>query len=164
MTNNVISTGAPSGAGNLLPLPGGVIGLEDGKALARQLETGAVTAEVEITNTITGPTQVANVIGELPGKSRAGDWLIVGGHLDSWDFATGAQDNGAGAVQVIQTARLLAAAGPLERTVRFALWGGEEQGLIGSHAYAVAHAGELASCIAALNTDNGAAHVVGWKV
>ncbi len=151
MPNNVISTGTPSEGGNLLTLPGGVIGFEDGTSLARQLESSVVTAEVEITNTISGPTEVANVIGDLPGKTRGGEWVIVGGHLDSWDFATGAQDNGAGAIQVIQTARLLAAAGPLERTVRFALWAGEEQGLVGSQVYVTAHAGELGSCVAAFN-------------
>src|SRR6185295_18662288 len=50
------------------------------------------------------------------------------------------------------------------RSVRFALWGGEEQGLLGSAAYVRAHAAELAKCIAVLNTDNGAGHPKGWKV
>ncbi|MBL0213550.1 MAG: M20/M25/M40 family metallo-hydrolase [Myxococcales bacterium] len=164
VTSNVLTTGSPFVDGQLAPLPAGVIGLEDERSIARAIDAGPVTVELEITNTVTGPIEVANVIGELPGKTRPNEWVLVGAHLDSWDFATGAQDNGAGVVQVLAAARLLAAAGPLERTVRFALWGGEEQWMIGSRAYVSAHEGELGGCIAALNTDNGAGHVVGWKV
>ena len=118
--------------------------------------------ELDLQNKITGPIEVANVIGELKGTGAG--WILLGAHLDSWDFATGTQDNGAGVVQVVEAARLLAKAGPLARTVRFALWAAEEEGLNGSHAYTLAHAAELASCVAVLNTDNGAGHVKGWKV
>jgi hypothetical protein len=164
LPNNVVGTGNVLYGGRLVPLPIAEIGHEDGRLLARELVRGPVTVELAITNTITGPVKVASVIGELVGRERPAEWLLVGGHLDSWDFATGAQDNGTGVVQVIQTARLLGSAGPLRRTVRFALWGAEEQGLVGSYAYTLAHASELADCVAVLNTDNGAGHVRGWKV
>jgi carboxypeptidase Q len=89
----------------------------------------------------------------------------VGAHLDSWDFGTGAQDNGSGCAMVMEAARAISAMGEApRRSVRFALWGGEEQGLLGSAAYVRAHLPELQKCFAALNTDNGAGHPKGWKV
>ncbi|MFL6281529.1 MAG: M28 family metallopeptidase, partial [Pyrinomonadaceae bacterium] len=82
----------------------------------------------------------------------------------SWDFGTGAQDNGAGVAQVLEAARAIASMPrPPRRSIRFALWGGEEQGLLGSAAYARAHESEMKTCIAALNTDNGAGHPKGWQ-
>jgi carboxypeptidase Q len=162
MPNNVVGVGAPFTGGKLSPLPTGAIGNEDTAAIVRYLAKGPVTLELQITNTVTGPIDVPNVIGELPGKDRPDEWLLVGAHLDSWDLGTGSSDNGSGAVQVIQAARALAAVAPLRRTIRFALWGGEEQFLVGSHAYAAAHAAELGKCVVAINTDTGPGHVLGW--
>ncbi|HEX8811834.1 MAG TPA: M20/M25/M40 family metallo-hydrolase, partial [Terracidiphilus sp.] len=80
-------------------------------------------------------------------------------------FGTGAEDNGTGAVTVLEVARALMASGKApRRSVRFALWGGEEQGLLGSYAYAQAHTKDLADCVVVLNTDNGSGHPKGWKV
>jgi hypothetical protein len=164
LVDNVVATGTMSQRGELMELPAAALGSEDAAHLFRALDAGKVTVELELQSTVTGPAQVPSVIAELPGTDPAAGWILIGAHLDSWDFATGSQDNGAGVIQVIATARALAAAGPLKRTVRFALFGGEEQGMIGSYAYAAAHQAELASCVAMLNTDNGAGHVVGWKV
>ena len=159
MANGVVGTGAPSDNGQIGPLPMVAMGHEDGMWLARQKEP---ILELEIANKVTGPVEVVNVVGEIKGSSP--EWILLGAHLDSWDFATGTQDNGSGVVQVVAAAKELAKAGPLARSVRFALWAGEEEGLNGSHAYAVAHEAELARCAAVLNTDNGAGHVRGWKV
>jgi carboxypeptidase Q len=105
-----------------------------------------------------------NVVAEIRGRERPDEWVIVGAHLDSWDFGTGAQDNGAGVAQVLEAARAIASIRqPPRRSIRFALWGGEEQGLLGSAAYARAHASEMKNCVAALNTDNGAGHPKGWQ-
>jgi Zn-dependent M28 family amino/carboxypeptidase len=77
----------------------------------------------------------------------------------------GAQDNGTGSVMVLETARALSALGsPPRRSVRFALWTGEEPGLLGSKAYVKAHIGELKEFTAVLNTDAGAGKPLGWKV
>ena len=97
-----------------------------------------------------------NVIAEIPGRERPGEWIIIGAHLDSWDYGTGAQDNGSGCAQVLEAARAIASMGAPRRSIRFALWGGEEEGLLGSAAYVRAHKSELEKCVAALNTDNGA--------
>src|SRR5262249_26820614 len=124
-----------------------------------------VRVKLEAENKITGPTAVNNVVAEIRGSERPDEWILVGAHLDSWDFGTGAQDNGSGSAMVLEAARAIAALGhPPRRSIRFALWGGEEQGLMGSFAYAQAHANELKKCVAVLNTDNGAGHPRGWKV
>ncbi len=162
--NNVLGATAPLTSGKLSPLPAGIVGKEDAALLERLDARGAVTLELEIVNTITGPVEVANVVGELTGVKGSDEWVLVGAHLDSWDLATGSSDNGSGVVQVIQAARALAAVAPLPRTIRFALWAAEEQFVVGSHAYATAHAADLANCVAVLNTDSGAGHVRGWRV
>src|SRR5207237_526123 len=72
-----------------------------------------------------------NVVAELPGTEKPDELVIVGGHLDSWDGATGATDNGTGVATTLEAARLLTKAGAKpKRTIRFMLWSGEEQGLL----------------------------------
>jgi hypothetical protein len=83
-----------------------------------------------------------NVIGDLVGTSKKDEIVMVGGHLDSWQGGTGATDNGTGSSVAIEAVRILATIAktkPLARTVRIALWGGEEEGLFGSKAYVQAH-------------------------
>lgn len=163
--NNVLNAHAFSWGGELIPLPGAEIGMEDAELLQRLSERGPVTVQFTLNNQTSGPVQVPNVIAELPGGEKSKEWILVGAHLDSWDFGTGAQDNGSGTASVLETARALSKLGKTtRRTIRFALWGGEEQGLVGSYAYTKAHADDLAHCIAVLNTDNGAGTPKGWKV
>jgi hypothetical protein len=81
-----------------------------------------------------------NVIAELPGRDPKAGVVMIGAHLDAWHAATGATDNGAGVAAVMEAARILQAAGlKPRRTIRVALWSGEEQGDIGSHAYVESH-------------------------
>lgn len=163
--NNVINAHDMLWGAKALPLPVAEIGMEDGKLIQRLLDQGPVTLRVTLDNTLTGETQVNNVIAELRGSERPEEWILIGAHLDSWDFGTGAQDNGTGAVSVLEAARVLASLGKApRRSIRFALWGGEEQGLLGSYAYSESHRDDLGKCVAVLNTDNGAGHPKGWKV
>ncbi len=164
-SNNVLNAHGFNWGGALMPLPGAQIGMEDAELLQRLSEKGPVTVQFALNNTTSGPVQVSNVIGELRGSDNSKEWILVGAHLDSWDFGTGAQDNGSGTASVLEAARVLSKLGKApRRTIRFALWGGEEQGLVGSYAYAKAHADDLANCVAVLNTDNGAGSPKGWKV
>jgi carboxypeptidase Q len=81
-----------------------------------------------------------NVIAEIPGHAKKDEVVIVGGHFDSWHYATGATDNAAGSAIGMEVMRVLQNLNlNMDRTVRLALWGGEEQGLLGSRAYVKAH-------------------------
>ena len=81
-----------------------------------------------------------NVVGEIPGTTKADEVVMVGGHFDSWQGGTGATDNGTGSAVAMEAVRILAALHkPMARTVRVALWGGEEEGLYGSLAYVQQH-------------------------
>ncbi len=89
---------------------------------------------------LTDRTDSFNVVGEIPGNTKKDEVVMLGGHLDSWHGATGATDNGTGSAVAIEAVRILQALHiPLNRTVRIALWGGEEQGLLGSKAYVQEH-------------------------
>ena len=100
--------------------------------------------------------QSYNVIGELRGREKPDEIVLVGGHLDAWDLAEGAHDDGAGCVQSIEVVRLLKS---LElkprRTIRVVLFMNEESGLFGARAYAKNHADELARHVMALESDRG---------
>jgi Zn-dependent M28 family amino/carboxypeptidase len=88
--------------------------------------------------------------------------VILGAHLDSWDLGTGVTDNGAGSMVVLEAARVLVSSGlQPRRTIRFILFAGEEQGLLGSRAYAAAHAASADSIQAVLVLDNGTGRIVG---
>lgn len=83
-----------------------------------------------------------DVVTEIPGTDKAGEIVMLGGHLDSWHSATGATDNGIGSSIMLEAARLIQALGlKPRRTIRVALWSGEEEGLLGSLAYVKAHFG-----------------------
>ena len=113
-----------------------------------------------------------NLIGELPGTDLANEVVLLGAHFDSTHASTGATDNAAGVAAMMEALRILQAvkAQP-RRTVRVALWGGEEQGLLGSRAYVAKHYGgsqsptaEHANVAAYFNLDNGAGRIRGiWR-
>ncbi|HEV2799922.1 MAG TPA: M20/M25/M40 family metallo-hydrolase [Pyrinomonadaceae bacterium] len=163
--NNVLNAFNLNWGARISPLPLAQLGMEDAKLVQRFLAQGTtVSVEFQYENRTGGAIEDVNVVAEIRGRERPEEWIIVGAHLDSWDYGTGAQDNGTGCAMVLEAARAIAALGtPPRRSIRFALWGGEEQGLLGSAAYVRAHARELKDCVAALNTDNGAGHPRGWK-
>lgn len=165
--NNAHSATSLDWGSTLAPLPEAQVGMEDATLIRRLLEeqpSRPVTIEFSYENRTAARTTTHNVVAEIRGRERPDEWVILGAHLDSWDFGTGAQDNGSGVAQVLEAARAIASMPqPPRRSIRFALWGGEEQGLLGSEAYARAHAPEMKNCVAALNTDNGAGHPKGWK-
>lgn len=160
----VLGTTAYGWDTSIAALPIAYIAMEDGEYIFRRAKSEQVTLEYSYTSEAGGPATVHSVVAEIKGREKPDEWILLGAHLDSWDLATGAQDNGAGSAQVLEAARILSS---LEkrpsRSIRFALWAGEEEGLLGSRAYVKQHAAELARCVAVLNTDNGAGAVEGWK-
>jgi carboxypeptidase Q len=126
--------------------------------LAELLEAGKeVTGQFDIQNTFRdGGIPLYNVIAEIPGSERPDEVVIVCGHLDSWHQAQGCTDNGTGTTSTMEAARILMAVGARpKRTIRFCLWGGEEQGLLGSHAYVQRHRQEMDKVSAVFNHDTG---------
>jgi hypothetical protein len=111
---------------------------EDFDQIAELVDSGQeVILELDVRNYFRkGPIKLYNVLADIPGTEFPDEYVIVGGHIDSWDGATGTNDNGTGCATTLEAARILMAAGVQpRRTIRFMLWGGEEQGLLGSRAY-----------------------------
>lgn len=133
-------------------------------ALVARLEAGeTVELEFDVENvSVPGPVPCSNVVADLVGSRFPDEYVIVQGHLDAWDGAEGAQDNGTGVATTLEAARLLSALGvrPL-RTVRFVLYGGEEQGLLGSAGYVRDHAAELPRTSVVLTHDAGGTFLSG---
>jgi carboxypeptidase Q len=95
-----------------------------------------VTIDLDIKNTFHDDTMSFNVVGGIPGTDKADEVVMLGAHFDSWHSGTGATDNAAGSAVMMEAIRILKKTGlPLRRTVRIGLWGGEEQGLLGSRQY-----------------------------
>jgi carboxypeptidase Q len=104
-----------------------------------------------------------NVIAELPGTDLRDEIVMIGGHLDSWHTGVGATDNADGSTTVMEAMRILKAIGAKpRRTIRVALWGGEEQGLLGSKAWVEAHRAEKDKIDVYYNIDNGTNKIYGW--
>jgi carboxypeptidase Q len=170
----IVTTGIANGAesltalgftGTIAPQPQVQVGLEDSLLIKRLLEHGPVSLHFSATNRIHTDVKVFNVLAELPGKDTAAGVVLVGAHLDSWQPGTGAQDNGTGVASVIETARAMKGLGrPPRRTIRFALFGGEEEGLLGSAAYVRRHAADLDKIDAVLITDSGSEAAKGWML
>jgi hypothetical protein len=154
-------SGSPN---SVSPLPNVVIAHEDYAMFERLIAAGATPRiEGRIDNRMgkTGVTQW-NTVAEIPGADLSGQVVILGAHLDSWDLGTGVTDNGTGSMVVLEAARVIARSGlKPRRTIRFILFSGEEQGLLGSRAYAAAHAAEMDSIQAVLVLDNGTGMITG---
>ena len=109
-----------------------------------------------------GPIPLYNVIADIPGTEFPDEYVIVGGHIDSWDGATGTTDNGTGCATTLEAARLLMKSGIRpRRTIRFMLWSGEEQGLMGSRAYVKDHPELMKKISAVLVHDGGTNYLSG---
>ncbi len=146
------------------PLPNLVLAHEDYAQLDRLIENGTTPRfEAAITNTLgTKSVQQWNTVAEIKGSEKPGEVVILGAHLDSWDLGTGTTDNGTGSMVVLEAARAIAQSGlKPKRTIRFILFSGEEEGLLGSTAYAAQHAATADSIQAVLVLDNGTGMITG---
>ena len=128
----------------------------DADLLMRQLERGEpVRLRLWCTARTEAPARSANVVGEMPGRDPRAGLVLLGAHLDSWDLAQGAHDDGAGVAIMTAAARLAGNAHP-RRTIRVVLFANEEFGLDGANAYAAAHAAEIPAHVVAMESDLGA--------
>ena len=145
-----------------------IIRKSDRDAIIEQVASGEeVVLEFDIENIfLPGPVPVYNVIAEIRGAEKPDEVVIVSGHLDSWNGpgSQGTCDNGTGTMVALEAARILMAAGAKpKRTIRFIMWTGEEQGLLGSRAYVQKHKDELKN-ISAVFVDDGGTNYSGGLV
>ncbi len=153
-------TGATDFAPGVTPIPAAALSVSDAENLERMIKLGnPVTMHLLLDDHQVGQRQSGNVIAEVPGTDPAAGVIVVGGHLDSWDLATGAIDDGAGVAITTAAARLLMAAGPHRRTIRVVWFGDEETGGYGGQAYAKVHAAERHALVA--ESDLGADRI--WR-
>lgn len=143
----------------------GIITREHATLLKRLLARG-ITPRMELSlpgGFAPKPVREHNVVADFPGSDPAGEMVILGAHLDSWDLSSGATDNGAGVVTMLEVLRAMRAAGlQPKRSLRVVLFSGEEQGLLGSKAYVAAHAKELANIQAVLVQDAGSGRILAF--
>jgi carboxypeptidase Q len=153
-------------AGELERLPQAVVAREDAERMARFIAAGQkVRVRFDLPNRVTGPVSSENVVAEIHGREKPDDFVLLGAHLDSWELGTGALDNGCNAALVIDAARVIHSSGNVpRRSIRFVLFTGEEEGLLGSWAYARTHRGELDRMIAAIIFDAGIGRVTGYSL
>lgn len=148
---------------DLAPVPTAVLSREQAGRLARLADQGGVRVRLSIENKIGGAYQSHNVIAEIPGREKPNEIVLLGAHLDSWDLGTGANDNGVNAALVIDVARGMQQLGIRpRRTIRFALFTGEEQGMVGSEEYVKRHKSELEHFAAVVIFDVGSGHTSGF--
>ncbi|HEV2385698.1 MAG TPA: M20/M25/M40 family metallo-hydrolase [Candidatus Acidoferrales bacterium] len=152
--------------GQLGPIPEAVVAREDAERLARFLESGTtVRVRLSLPNRVSGPFQAANVIAEIRGREKPNEYVVLAAHLDSWELGTGALDNGCNAAMVIDAARAIHAAGARpRRSIRFILFTGEEQGMLGSWAYVRSHRDEMDRVDAVIVYDAGIGRVTGYEL
>ncbi|MEY2394876.1 MAG: carboxypeptidase, partial [Acidobacteriaceae bacterium] len=157
-------TGAtlPSPDGRRL-IPAAAVTAEDADLLANLSWQGPVRMRLTLTPQTLPHVESYNVIADWKGSEHPEQIVIVSGHLDSWDLGTGAIDDGAGVVISMQAIHVLKQLGIRpKRTVRFIAWMDEEQGAEGAQTYAKEHANDLLNHVAALESDSGAGHPVGF--
>jgi hypothetical protein len=156
-------TGATRYAPDAPKIPAAAVTAEDADLIAHLAAQGKVSMRLTLTPQTLPDAESYNVIADLKGTEHPEQIVIVSGHLDSWDLGRGAIDDGAGVVVAMQTAQLLRQLGLRpKRTLRVIAWMNEENGLAGGRTYAQEHHADLANHIAAIETDLGAGHPVGF--
>jgi carboxypeptidase Q len=154
-----------SNAGEIDALPQLIISREDGERIARLLASAnPVWANLAIPNKVGSAFKTWNVVAEIRGSEKPDEFVVLGAHLDSWELGTGALDNGCNSALVIDALRTIKATGLRpRRSIRFILFSGEEEGLIGSRAYAVAHRSELDKAAGVVIFDSGTGKTTGFS-
>lgn len=146
-------------------IPAAAVTSEDADTMAYLAKHGPVRMHLLLATKKLPDVESFNVVADLKGSEHPEQVIIVSGHLDSWDLATGAIDDGAGVVMAMQTAQLIKQLGlHPKRTIRVVAWMNEEFGNSGGRAYAAAHKSEVENHYAAIESDLGAGHPVGISV
>ncbi len=152
--------------GQLEPLPQAIVAREDAERMARFLVSRQkVRVHFEMPNRVTGPVESENVVAEIRGREKPDEFVLLGAHLDSCDLGTGALDNGCNVAMLIDAARVIHSSGSVpRRSIRFVLFTGEEQWMLGSRAYVDAHGKDLDNMDAAVIFDAGDGPISGYSL
>jgi Zn-dependent M28 family amino/carboxypeptidase len=153
-------TGITVYAADVPRIPAAALGVPDAELLERlSARGGPVRARLALASTVVAQTPAWNVVGEIVGRESPREVIVIGGHLDSWDVAESATDDGAGVAICAAAAQLIAELPPRpRRTIRVVLWGSEETATSGT-AYAEMHRNEFRSMVVAGESDLGAARI-----
>jgi Zn-dependent M28 family amino/carboxypeptidase len=158
-------TGSTNYAEDAPKIPAGAVTAEDADLMANLAPQGPVKMHLLLTPQTLPEVESHNVVADLKGSTHPEQVVIVSGHLDSWDLATGAIDDASGVAVAMQVANLVKQLNlKPKRTIRVVAWMNEENGLRGGKAYAAEHAAELANHIGALETDGGDGHPLGLNI
>lgn len=158
-------TGGMNYQANLEKIPAAAVSAEDAEMIAALAKQGPVRLHLTLTPKTLPEEQSYNVIADLKGAVHPEQVIIVSGHLDSWDLGTGAIDDGAGVVAAMQVVNLIKQLGlKPARTIRVVAWMDEERGGSGSRAYSAELKSEAANHIAAIESDLGASHPIGFHI
>jgi carboxypeptidase Q len=146
-------------------IPAGAVTAEDADLMAHLFAQGSVRMHLTLTPQKLPDTTSYNVIGDLKGNEHPEQIVVVSGHLDSWDLGTGAIDDGAGVVVAMEAAEIVQKLHlHPKRTLRVIAWMDEETGGTGSQAYTKDHTAEFPHHVAAIESDSGAAHPLGFEI
>src|SRR6266851_3040829 len=158
-------TGMTKYADDALKIPSAAVTAEDADLIVDLARPGPVRMKLLLTPQTLPNMESANVIGDIKGSEHPEQVVIVSGHLDSWDLATGAIDDGAGVAVSMEAANLIQKLHlKPKRTIRVIAWMNEENGLAGSKQYAKNHEKEWSNHFATMETDGGAGHPLGLNV
>ncbi len=163
-SHRMAHTGMMRYAEGVKRIPAAALSSPDADLLENMLKREKpITVKMTLGSFNAGEYTSHNVIGEITGSERPEEYVIIGGHLDSWDLGTGALDDGAGIAITTAAAELIARLPQRpKRSIRVIMFANEEQGLVGARAYAEAHKGELANIITGAESDFGAGPI--WRI
>jgi Zn-dependent M28 family amino/carboxypeptidase len=157
-------TGALEYSDGFPKIPAAAVTIEDALLIQRLVDTGnPVVAHLEMEAHTLPDADSANVIGEIPGRERPDEIVVIGGHLDSWDVGAGAQDDGTGCITALEAAHIIHALGLTpRRTLRVVFWTNEENGGAGGEAYRAWAGATVKNHVAAIEMDGGAEKPTGF--
>lgn len=161
--NRLAHTGSMGYADNVTKIPGAAVTFEDAEMIAYLAKMGKVRIKLTLTPQTLPDAVSYNVIADLKGTDKPDEVVIVSGHLDSWDLGQGALDDGAGVAASMSVPYLIKSLGlKPKRTIRFIAWMNEENGGAGSRAYDKEQEANIAKHFAALESDVGSSHPLGF--